>query len=123
MITSTLPLNNNQAGGPGGAGIATGLCPGGTTTTTAAAGGGNIQSQSSYYCQHHYTTVPVININRSNVVFYRFVCNLALADLLVVLFCLPPTLIGNIYLRKSHYSDHHKTISLLFFSFIILILP
>ncbi|XP_054157280.1 neuropeptide SIFamide receptor-like [Oppia nitens] len=33
----------------------------------------------------------------SNKVFYRFVGNLALADLLVVLFCLPPTLIGNIF--------------------------
>lgn len=36
----------------------------------------------------------------SNKVFYRFVGNLALADLLVVLFCLPPTLIGNIFGRK-----------------------
>uniref|UniRef100_A0A6P6YK54 Neuropeptide SIFamide receptor-like n=1 Tax=Dermatophagoides pteronyssinus TaxID=6956 RepID=A0A6P6YK54_DERPT len=52
---------------------------------------------------HHQTvyyqsSVPLITINRSNQVFYRFVCNLALADLLVVLFCLIPTLIGNIYL-------------------------
>jgi len=37
----------------------------------------------------------------SNKVFYRFVGNLALADLLVVLLCLPPTLIGNIFGRKS----------------------
>ena len=36
----------------------------------------------------------------SNKVFYRFVGNLALADLLVVLLCLPPTLIGNIFGRK-----------------------
>ncbi len=36
----------------------------------------------------------------SNKIFYRFVGNLALADLLVVLFCLPPTLVGNIYGRK-----------------------
>lgn len=64
-------------------------------------------NHSGYYCTHHYTNVPVININRSNVVFYRFVCNLALADLLVVLFCLPPTLIGNIYLRKFEF--HFKT--------------
>ena len=39
----------------------------------------------------------------SNKVFYRFVGNLALADLLVVIFCLPPTLIGNIFGRKSTF--------------------
>ncbi|UXI21017.1 low-density lipoprotein receptor, partial [Sarcoptes scabiei] len=44
------------------------------------------------------TSVPSITINRSNQVFYHLVCNLALADLLVVQFCLIPTLIGNIYL-------------------------
>jgi hypothetical protein len=36
----------------------------------------------------------------SNKIFYRFVANLALADLLVVSFCLLPTLIGNIFGRK-----------------------
>jgi hypothetical protein len=36
----------------------------------------------------------------SNTIFYRFVANLALADLLVVSFCLLPTLIGNIFGRK-----------------------
>ncbi|KAF7496100.1 Neuropeptide FF receptor 2 [Sarcoptes scabiei] len=44
------------------------------------------------------TSVPSITINRYNQVFYHLVCNLALADLLVVQFCLIPTLIGNIYL-------------------------
>lgn len=36
----------------------------------------------------------------SNRIFYRFVANLALADLLVVIFCLPPTLIGNTFGRE-----------------------
>ena len=67
-------------------------------------GAGHNSHNSSYYCQHHYSTVPVISINRSNVVFYRFVCNLALADLLVVLFCLPATFTGNIYLREWPFS-------------------
>ncbi|KAH9402188.1 Neuropeptide FF receptor 2, partial [Tyrophagus putrescentiae] len=57
-------------------------------------------TNSSMYCQQqvYYSALPAISINRSNIVFYRFVCNLALADLLVVLFCLPSTFIGNIYL-------------------------
>jgi hypothetical protein len=29
-----------------------------------------------------------------------FICNLALADILVLLCCLPATLIGNLFLRK-----------------------
>lgn len=38
--------------------------------------------------------------SNSNKVFYGFVGNLALADLLVIIFCLPPTLLGNIFGRK-----------------------
>lgn len=58
------------------------------------------------------TSVPSITINRSNQVFYHLVCNLALADLLVVQFCLIPTLIGNIYLRMFR-----KLILICFFFF------
>lgn len=58
------------------------------------------QVNSNSYSTAYTTKSVMINISRSNLVFYRFVCNLALADLLVVLFCLPPTLIGNIYFRK-----------------------
>nr|XP_046918057.1 uncharacterized protein LOC124498358 [Dermatophagoides farinae] len=77
-------LLNNNVGFGGSSGSTT------TTTTT---------STPQYHHTVYYTTsVPLITINRSNQVFYRFVCNLALADLLVVLFCLIPTLIGNIYL-------------------------
>ncbi|KAH9527671.1 Neuropeptide FF receptor 2 [Dermatophagoides farinae] len=77
-------ISNNNVGFGGSSGSTT------TTTTT---------STPQYHHTVYYTTsVPLITINRSNQVFYRFVCNLALADLLVVLFCLIPTLIGNIYL-------------------------
>lgn len=36
-------------------------------------------------------------------VYYRFMANLAIADLLVLLFCLPVTLLGNLYGRKYFY--------------------
>ena len=39
--------------------------------------------------------------NSCNKVFNGLIGNLAFADLLVVLFCLPPTLIGNIFSRKQ----------------------
>jgi hypothetical protein len=38
--------------------------------------------------------------NTCNKVFNGLIGNLAFADLLVVIFCLPPTLIGNIFSRK-----------------------
>lgn len=78
--------------------------------STGTVYGGNGQSLLNSSCYGgHYSTKTVININRSNLVFYRFVCNLALADLLVVLFCLPPTLIGNIYLREYHRSRQARS--------------
>ena len=38
--------------------------------------------------------------NSCNKVFNGLIGNLAFADLLVVIFCLPPTLVGNIFRRK-----------------------
>lgn len=37
-------------------------------------------------------------------VYYRFMANLAIADLLVLLFCLPVTLLGNLFGRKYNFA-------------------
>lgn len=70
---------------------------------------------SSYSHPLSSSSVPLITVNRLNHIFYRFVCNLALADLLVVLFCLIPTLLGNIYIRKYllPWTDYQLLISLM----------
>lgn len=41
--------------------------------------------------------------NNNNNVFNYFICNLALADLLVILFCLIPNLLGNILTSKFFF--------------------
>jgi len=47
-------------------------------------------------------------------VTYLFIVNLAVADLLVILFCLPPTLVSNILVRKSHLNFTDATTGLFF---------
>lgn len=45
-----------------------------------------------------------------NKVFNGLIANLALADLLVIICCLPATLVGNILTRKYHHAHPHHHI-------------
>jgi hypothetical protein len=47
--------------------------------------------------------VVVARTPRMVTVTNLFICNLALADLLVLIFCILPNLVSNIYVRKSIY--------------------
>lgn len=47
--------------------------------------------------------IVVLRLSRMQTVTNYFICNLAFADLLVLLFCLLPNLISNMYIRKYNY--------------------
>lgn len=54
--------------------------------------------------------IVVARLQRMKTVTNYFICNLAIADLLVLLFCLLPNLLSNIFIRKLFYLVSYKVL-------------
>ena len=64
-----------------------------------------------------FVIAVVLRSPRMRTVTNFFIVNLAVADILVIIFCLPATLMSNIFVRKYHFTIFFKTFFVIFENF------